>query len=172
MYHFIYGLLYLLSLLPLKVLFLLSDFAYFLRPKPASLLKTVSRHGTIVMVNVSQYQSGALVLRSECSTIEHVQLVNATLDKLDAARRSFFKSLHTSGVRVRDVERKSMPGPAAASNVLARILEMLWIDVANPILDYLGYTVSRRPIIIHYYSINSLHVSRRPQVIFLALRGA
>lgn len=82
MYYLLYGLLYLLSLLPLKVLYLLSDFAYLLIYRLAGYRKkVVMQNLTIAFPNKTEQEKKSIAkkfYKNFCDTfIETIKLVSA-----------------------------------------------------------------------------------------------
>jgi hypothetical protein len=82
----------------------------FLQATPASVLKKASVKGVIIVVNVSEYGSDALILQSPTSSIERVALPGLSLKNVTSAQTAVARSLRLAGVRFRDVERATSCG--------------------------------------------------------------
>jgi hypothetical protein len=126
----------------LKRIRAIQGFNDFLKPKKSVDLKHAALDGIVVVVNMSRYGCDAFILQPDLRPVSRVRLDSLSHEKLDSARDRLHKALYGSGVRMRDgdherqsISRKSMGG------ALPNILRMLWLDVAKPIVNHLGYTV-------------------------------
>ncbi|MGI9003118.1 MAG: CHAT domain-containing protein [Pseudonocardia sp.] len=110
----------------------LDGFATFLLPpEPDQLIHHASR-GPVVVVNVSQYRSDALLLTLD--GITSVPLPDLTQQSVIDQVVSFHQALDT--VHDPDVGTDERVG---AQDTLSVALEWLWDVAARPILDHLGY---------------------------------
>ncbi|KAG8742792.1 hypothetical protein FRC10_000902 [Ceratobasidium sp. 414] len=113
----------------------------FLRPKKAPELMAAARATTIVMVVVHQYGCYALIIQAQEEIPGRIaQLESFTYNKAFTARARLTGLLRTQGRTTRGVSRSSEQG-----HVLEDILRDLWIDLAKPILDILGFTETELP---------------------------
>ena len=107
MYYLIYGLLYLLSLLPLRALYLLSDFAYFILYKIAGYRKeVVMQNLTIAFPQKTEEEKIAIAKKfyhNFCDTfIETIKLFSADINFINKhfiADYSVFDKIYASGRR-------------------------------------------------------------------------
>ncbi|QRV80877.1 CHAT domain protein [Ceratobasidium sp. AG-Ba] len=112
----------------------LPDMTGFLRAKKASELISAARTGAVVMINLTTWGCFAIIIRSNDTTVSSLRLNGFTHTKALGAHRDLKKSLRSAGRTIRGVRKASSEG-----NVIAKILYMLWVDVAEPVLQFLGY---------------------------------
>jgi len=121
------------------------QFHDFLRPPQAShLLKHLPPDGTIILINVHQDRCDALALISGVGAPLHIPL-DFTYDEASKLRERLILFLSYREVQLREVDRSVRPAPrsgAKKQNEIHFILEELWLHVARPILNVLGYSVS------------------------------
>jgi tetratricopeptide (TPR) repeat protein len=112
----------------------------FLRHRKAQDLVACAISGDVVIINVDRGRCDALVLRQGRSDVGHLPLTTFSHKKGADAQAKLALSLQSQGLLVRgfhfDRHDQCTPEDAFES-----ILAMLWIDVAQPILEFLGYTV-------------------------------
>jgi len=99
----------------------LPGFEKFLRPPRAEELLAAGADGPVVLINVSQYRSDALLVTD--NTVQIVRLANVTPGRVRAMTREFLTALSAGG----DV-----------STHLWSILTWLWDAIAEPVLTHLG----------------------------------
>lgn len=110
----------------------LDGFGRFLVPPNAANLRAAASDGPIVMVNVSEYRSDALIVQPD--TIKVVELPLLTPDIMAANGFDFLAAL--------DMELDSDLRQPLRDNAEARIrevLQWLWDVVTGPVLDQLGF---------------------------------
>lgn len=147
----------------------LSGFSDFLRPKKASELIKAARDGPIVAINVQKERCDALVLSPGATQVSCVPLRGLTFEKAADAQKHLIRSLRLAGVRFRTERRPERKPAPPLENQLEDVLEFLWNDVVQPILDYLGFIVSvynfndnkSYSMIYHIYSIEVLRSKYR-----------
>jgi len=105
--------------------------SFLLPPEPDQLIRHAAR-GPIVVFNISQYRSDALILTSRAIT--HLPLPGLAFDKVIGQVNEFSDSL---GVITDQSTGLDLQVQAEAS--LSRILEWLWDAAADPVLQHLGY---------------------------------
>lgn len=120
---------------------LLPGFEDFMRPRRASDLITAAQTGPVVVVNVHTSRCDALVLVPGSSDIKHVPLVSLSHSQVAEARTRLSHSLQSHGLIARGVTRQHTKQDDPFEETLA----MLWSQVAQPVLDFLGYTVCALP---------------------------
>ncbi|KAH7320470.1 CHAT domain-containing protein [Rhizoctonia solani] len=97
--------------------------------------------GVNVMINLTDLHCDALVLIPYCNAISHVPLPGVSKDKITAACNTMHKALRYDGIKIHGVEVDKSK-PTHSEGAFKEILELLWITIAHPILDSLGYIVS------------------------------
>lgn len=111
----------------------LDGFSDFLRPMTAVQLRAAASHGPIVMVNVSDYRSDAIVIQPH--TIDGVRLPLATGESTRSEWLSFMVGLDVSTDA--DAEEEHL---AKADRRVQQCLEWLWKAIVEPVLSHLGVT--------------------------------
>lgn len=109
------------------------DFETFLLPPEPHKLLSHAKQGPVVVVNVSQYRSDAILLRPE--GISSVPLPNLDKGVLIDKIVLFNQALTTAHDREVSGEQREN-----AQHTLSAVLEWLWDVAALPILDELGYS--------------------------------
>ncbi|KAG8740681.1 hypothetical protein FRC10_004059 [Ceratobasidium sp. 414] len=108
----------------------------FLRPKKAEELVAAARAGPIVIVNVDETMGCVgLIIRPESSEITSLIFSSFTYEKAVKAR----SALSCPGQRQGHVDRKFTNRRPEGDDSYETMLSMLWTDIAEPILDHLGY---------------------------------
>lgn len=110
---------------------LLDDFRDFLAPMTAAQLRAAASDGPIIMVNVSDYGSAAIVIRT--SDIEPVPLPLLTPKSLEAAWLGFVVGIEMSVDPDLPIERVNK-----ARQRIEECLEWLWTSIVHPVLERLG----------------------------------
>ncbi|KAI0319924.1 CHAT domain-containing protein [Amylostereum chailletii] len=103
----------------------------FLRPKTLAELRGAADSGPVVVVNVGQQRSDALVLRRSSDEVIHVPLPALNHETADRWRDVLGRSLKssTSGVGAGDTMTL-----AVANGEIPRVLAQLWSSVVQPVL--------------------------------------
>ncbi|KAG8729303.1 hypothetical protein FRC10_004079 [Ceratobasidium sp. 414] len=107
----------------------------FLAPKSSSELVTAARTGAVVVVTVHRLRCAALVVTPGAIDVGCVQLGTLSYDKITEACDRLLDQRHgrTRAKRKFTKDKKS-------KNEHGKILNMLWTDIAKPVLDFLGYS--------------------------------
>ncbi|KAG9121826.1 hypothetical protein FRC07_002057 [Ceratobasidium sp. 392] len=113
----------------------LPNSSHFLAPKTASQLTMAAQNTAIVVVIVSRDCIGALLVRAQDTEITWTELKTASYDRILQAREQIMR--HPGNVA--RAGRKPI-WEIESDNGYDSILDMLWTDIAKPILDFLGYT--------------------------------
>ncbi|KDN39478.1 hypothetical protein RSAG8_08773, partial [Rhizoctonia solani AG-8 WAC10335] len=118
----------------------LEGFESFLRPRSAGELSAVARTGPVIVINIHQAQCDALIIKQ--GGIEHVPLPGLTYAAAQQMRTRMELSLGLSrgGIQERAQRRPVAPDPDAEQDT-RQILSLLWDNVVEPLLDFLGYIV-------------------------------
>jgi hypothetical protein len=120
----------------LKEIRALPKFSRFLLPKTMSEISLAAEHGPVVILNVSLWQTAALVLMPGfVEEILYIPLPEFHIERIDALEKSL-RGLVWEG---RGMKREGRMPPEAE---FADILSELWKRVAKPILEGIGYSVS------------------------------
>lgn len=112
------------------------DFEHFLLPVPFADMD-IAVDGPVVMVNISEYGSHALIVSAE----QGVRVL--TLPDLDAAEASRRADVFKDNLRRAtnaSTKRRTLLDREQDRHELLGVLDWLWTTVAAPILDELGYT--------------------------------
>ena len=112
-------------------------FQDFLRPRKASELIRSAHSGAVVVLNLHNDRSDALVIRRHNFEVTHLPLDRFSLTKA-AIMNSQMSHLLLS---LRLINRGFKPKTHMAKANLEPMLLILWEDVVQPILNFLGYTV-------------------------------
>jgi len=126
----------------------LPGFEGFLKAKTFTQLAPVAHEGPVVILNVGDSQSDAIVLISDDSEDKRVSVVNIPLPQFsyETGRilcEKLADLLKSSGLRARGETRKTgriFPGSGVGST-FQKILRILWQDVVQPVINGLGYQV-------------------------------
>jgi hypothetical protein len=118
-------------------------FEDFLRPVSCStLLKNIPDFGPVVVINIYENRSDALVLLSGAEKPLHIPLHEFSYKKAHKLCHELKNYLFNCRVRMRGSEPNThglhYKGPAIIKDILAQ----LWIFLVKPILNALGYSVS------------------------------
>ncbi|KAG9088690.1 hypothetical protein FS749_001959 [Ceratobasidium sp. UAMH 11750] len=105
----------------------------FLRPPKASQIMSWVQDKTTVIVNVHEFRCDALVIQAGARDITHIPLPDFSVQKAKEARAELGRCLLARGFQ-RGIK------PDRRKLDFKDILEMLWTDVAKPVLDHLGIT--------------------------------
>ncbi|KAG9086827.1 hypothetical protein FS749_003343 [Ceratobasidium sp. UAMH 11750] len=106
-------------------------FERFLQLKLKAELVQAAHSGTVIIVNAHESRCDALVIRPSEDNIAHVPLSTLSFQKAMSARSHLGKLLGTA---------ESREGRMDVNGALGEMLGMLWDDVVQPVLEYLGYT--------------------------------
>jgi tetratricopeptide (TPR) repeat protein len=107
-------------------------FDTFLLPRPVTELQRVAEVGPIVLVNVAQTRSDALVLHP--TDVGVVPLQGLDLDGAMEQVDAFLAALQNAQ------QPSSESTHRRAEAALADVLSWMWDTITGPVLDYLGYT--------------------------------
>ncbi|KAG9086275.1 hypothetical protein FS749_003761 [Ceratobasidium sp. UAMH 11750] len=107
----------------------------FLLPLKASKLMDMVQAGVAVIINVSNDQCDALVIRTDPKSITHVPLTGFSVQKAGKAHENL-----SHCIRGRGFHRGFKKGDTREEITLKDILAVLWRDVVKPVLDHLGIT--------------------------------
>ncbi|KAG8711885.1 hypothetical protein FRC09_020355 [Ceratobasidium sp. 395] len=114
---------------------LIPGFHGFLQPHKPSELLTSAQGGAVVIINAHAARCDALVLQPGASDIIHIPLVDLSLEKIILAQTQLQNSLHRAGLLTRGVKVVR----AKSDDIFRKILAMLWTDLVEPIVKFLGY---------------------------------
>ncbi|QRV93664.1 CHAT domain protein [Ceratobasidium sp. AG-Ba] len=113
----------------------LPGFEDFLKPRRAAELMTVAHCSNVIVVNVSPAQSDALVLRPGAEEIMHIPLADSLYR---ISQRACSKLLHSLQSQT-SIERGFKSDSKAHGNIFEEVLFDLWVHVAKPVMEALGY---------------------------------
>ncbi|KAG8737444.1 hypothetical protein FRC10_008179, partial [Ceratobasidium sp. 414] len=117
----------------------LPGFNNFLRPKKAAdLFRATESIDALVVVNVHERRCDALVLQSESTDIMHIPLPAFSYNTAVELRTQLLTSLKLADVRTR-AQRQPVYYRDQTGDCFESILETLWVDVVEPVLNALGY---------------------------------
>ncbi|KAG9081570.1 hypothetical protein FS749_007568 [Ceratobasidium sp. UAMH 11750] len=114
---------------------LVPGFRNFLQPKRSSELLASAQDGAVVIINLHTDQCDALVLQPNANNIAHIPLTSLSLDKVALAQAQLTSALQTAGLLSRGVRQDR----AKPKGVFRKIVAMLWTDLVEPIVKFLGY---------------------------------
>ncbi|CAE7131874.1 unnamed protein product [Rhizoctonia solani] len=114
----------------------LAGFEDFLQPIKANILLSAAQHGPIVVINCHTDQCDALIILSDHSQVRHLTLSNFTEQKARHAQSDLEGSLRQRQLRQRGIRLLQEP---RSEYSMGRVLESLWCDIVQPVLDCLGY---------------------------------
>ncbi|KAG8681352.1 hypothetical protein FRC09_017547 [Ceratobasidium sp. 395] len=109
------------------------------QPRNADWLMNAASSGPIIAINVHTDRCDALVLKPGCSRIAHVPLPSLSLDKLVDASQLLSLSLRRPGVRHSQKWSPVFYYPDSPHGSFSEVLKLLWLDIVEPIIEYLGY---------------------------------
>ncbi|GAB1520442.1 hypothetical protein RhiTH_003517 [Rhizoctonia solani] len=118
----------------------LAGFESLLKPMDAAGLVRAARHGPIVVINCYEHCCDALIVTPGSSHIAHLALPNFSQEAARHALSNMQAALRRKNIRERGVKRVGEHPP---NEDIGRVLAALWNNVVKPVLDYMGYTVSR-----------------------------
>ncbi|KAF8702664.1 TPR-like protein, partial [Rhizoctonia solani] len=118
----------------------LAGFENLLKPMNATGLVRAARHGPIVVINCYEHCCDALIVTPGSSHIAHLDLPNFSQEAARHALSNMQAALRRKNIRDRGVTRIGEHPP---NEDIGRVLAALWNNVVKPVLDYMGYTVSR-----------------------------
>ncbi|QRW25779.1 CHAT domain protein [Rhizoctonia solani] len=118
----------------------LAGFESPLGPMDAAGLVRAARHGPIVVINCYEHCCDALIVTPGSSHIAHLALPNFSQEAARHALSNMQAALRRKNIRDRGVKRIGEHPP---NEDIGRVLAALWNNVVKPVLDYMGYTVSR-----------------------------
>ncbi|CAE7138490.1 unnamed protein product [Rhizoctonia solani] len=123
----------------------LPGFQDFLQPIKTNKLVSIARNGPIVVINCHVDRSDALLILPGHYEVQHLPLLGFTGEKAKWARSELESSLMRKKLRERGVKVLGQP---VHRECFENILKVLWTDVVEPVLDFLGYisaTPGKRP---------------------------
>ncbi|KAG8784312.1 hypothetical protein FRC12_018819 [Ceratobasidium sp. 428] len=115
---------------------LITGFHGLLQPRKSSELLSSVQDGAVVVINVHVDRCDALVLQPGLGNITHIPLVDLSLEKINLAQTQLATSLQRAGLLTRGVKVDR----AKPDDIFRKILAMLWTDLVEPIVKFLGYT--------------------------------
>ncbi|TEB31189.1 hypothetical protein FA13DRAFT_1774537 [Coprinellus micaceus] len=126
-------------------------FENFLQPlRCAAILEHLPRSGPVVVLNIHEVRCDAIVLRAGSDELQHVPLLDFTLEKAKLYRRMLRIQLRCHGLRDQGLcqtpehGRGRAAGPyrskAGAVLTVNDILKSHWDEVVKPILNVLGFS--------------------------------
>ncbi|KAF8689709.1 TPR-like protein, partial [Rhizoctonia solani] len=118
----------------------LAGFGSLLKPMDAAGLVRAARHGPIVVINCYEHCCDALIVTPGSSHIAHLALPSFSQEAARHALSNIQAALRRKNIRDRGVKRIGEHPP---NEDIGRVLAALWNNVVKPVLDYMGYTVSR-----------------------------
>jgi len=129
----------------------LPGFEGFLKAKTFSQLAPAAHEGPVVILNVDESRSDALVLIADDSEEKHVSVVNIPLTRFSYQIgqnlcKELTSLLKTAGVRDRgEVRKGGLYFPeGGADTAFQNILRTLWQDIVQPVVVALKYQVCHR----------------------------
>ncbi|QRV85519.1 CHAT domain protein [Ceratobasidium sp. AG-Ba] len=114
----------------------LPGFRGFLKPKSAKDLACVAKDRAVAIVIVELNYCSVIALPLGSESPIHIPLPDFSFEKAVRARKHLLNSIPYANI----TERGIKAGDPPTKNVFESILSMLWVDVAKPVLDCLGYT--------------------------------
>lgn len=112
-------------------------FEFFLKSPSVAYLKSCAReNSSVVVVNVSQYGSDAILVTSE--NVRNLKLLNLRYDDVTKIARKMFLHLDEA----RGARRDARPKSNKQDQRLADVLKWLWENAIKYVLDELGYAKS------------------------------
>ncbi|GAB1520571.1 hypothetical protein RhiTH_003650 [Rhizoctonia solani] len=115
----------------------------FLKPKNFGELLSSTMTGVVVVINVHRNHCDALALLPGSRDVMHIPLSSLSYNTLINTRDRLVRNTRIGGRG----SRRPILNEDRSSDPLESILNMLWIDVVRPVLDSLGYLVSRGSMI-------------------------
>ncbi|KAG8753273.1 hypothetical protein FRC12_011602 [Ceratobasidium sp. 428] len=109
------------------------------QPRKAGWLMNAASSGPVIAINVHADRCDALVLKPGCSHVSHVLLPSLSLDKLVDASQLLSLSLRRPGVRHSQKRSPVFYYPDSPHDSFSEVLKLLWLDIVEPIIKYLGY---------------------------------
>lgn len=111
------------------------NFDRFLRPRQVSGLLPAAADGPVVLLNVSNFGSAALIMTSD--GVEPFPLARLSPTTVNAEVATFLQALD----EIHDPRSSEQaPAPASAEDRLTAVLRWLGKEITGPILNHLGYT--------------------------------
>ncbi|CAE6476578.1 hypothetical protein ACGC1H_003978 [Rhizoctonia solani] len=114
-------------------------FSDFLKSKKASTLLKAAHDGPVIAINVHETRCDALVLANQGTHLDCVPLPKLSFQKALDAQRQLMRYLSLSGARSRTEGRGVTIKGLSAKDELKQVVEFLWADVVQPILEHLQY---------------------------------
>lgn len=113
------------------------------RPRKIDELMHAAKNGPVVVVNVHWSRCDALIIQPSGRDVAHVPLKNFTSTKAAEVRTLMVSLVGQRGGRAGGFKRKTPE--LQPEEMFKGALAMLWLDVVQPVLNFLGYT-RRLPI--------------------------
>ncbi|KAG8708944.1 hypothetical protein FRC08_018624, partial [Ceratobasidium sp. 394] len=107
----------------------------FLAPKDSSKLVAAAQAGAVVVVIVHRSSCSTLIVTPGAPDVRCIPLGTLSYDKVAVACDQFLNQRHGRS----RAERKFTKDKKSKGDY-GNILRMLWVDIAKPVLDFLGYT--------------------------------
>ncbi|KAG8864237.1 hypothetical protein FRB96_006058 [Tulasnella sp. 330] len=127
---------------------LLKGFENFLRVTPFSQLREAASDGPVVLVNISQYGSDAIIIHKTVEPVS-IPLPDATPAAVEALVRTLNRTTTTR------------PEPYESDRILSNILQDIWRSIAQPIVSHLS-TKLRLPLGSHLWWIPTSFACQLP----------
>ncbi|KAG9083004.1 hypothetical protein FS749_006375 [Ceratobasidium sp. UAMH 11750] len=109
----------------------------FLVPKDSFKLVAAAQAGAVVVVIVHRSSCSALVVTPEASDVGCIPLGTLSYDKVAEAFDQFLNQRHG-----RSRAKRKFTKDKKSKDDYGQVLRMLWVDIAKPVLDFLGYTAA------------------------------
>ncbi|KAG8706718.1 hypothetical protein FRC09_002252 [Ceratobasidium sp. 395] len=122
---------------------LLPNMGEFLKLKTFD-LASAARGGAVVVFNVHKRGCHALIIRPHDTVVSSLNLQNFTHNKAADAHRELKRWLKSRGRATRGIHKQSREEAS-----ISKILYMLWVDLVEPVLEFLGYTELPLKILPH-----------------------
>lgn len=144
----------------------LPGFCNFMNSHRACELIAAAKDGPIAIINVFKDRCDALLILQGKDKIGHIPLVNFSQAKaIEAGER--MKAVIQPGWG-RGLVIKPCKPASTSERMFRVVLAMLWSDITEPILDYLGYTVSlinlNETVTKHPYSLQEKTNGKLPHI--------
>ncbi|KAG8735673.1 hypothetical protein FRC10_010282, partial [Ceratobasidium sp. 414] len=131
----------------------IAGFQDFLEPKKISELTQAADSGTVVMINVHKHRCDALALLPRSGSVIHIPLPSLSLGACVKMKEKRLGLLRGPNL-LTDILERTARTPIfypdhAPQDELQALLEDLWTDVVEPVLNALGYSPNRTDELPH-----------------------
>ncbi|CAE6486870.1 unnamed protein product [Rhizoctonia solani] len=130
----------------------LAGFENFLLPSTASKLLGAARDGPVIVINCHKCRCDALAVVPEWNSVTHIPLPSLTWEKATNSRIQIERLLELFGVRERASGGPRRPlieeqdSDYELKEEFGRVIDMLWTDIARPVLEFFGYLTPQLPV--------------------------